>query len=134
MSVDYAQNRTKTRTHYQLKCRASQPSHVAPQNSRSVSELLAGGSIALQALKSRTLERSVVLQQVCAALPARLAEAVASAGIEGDRLTVGATGAVWASRLRYQTENLRRRVGESMGMDIRSVRIRVVPPSPPHRS
>jgi hypothetical protein len=53
---------------------------------------------------------------------------VASAGLDGDRLTVGVVGAVWASRLRYSTEAIRKRVAKSIGKDILTVRIRVVPP------
>jgi hypothetical protein len=70
----------------------------------------------------------LVVDQVRAALPARLAEAVASAGIERGRLTIGVVGAVWASRLRYLTESVRQRVGGSMGTPILSVKIKVVPP------
>jgi hypothetical protein len=69
-----------------------------------------------------------VVEQVRAALPGRLAEAVASAGIEQGRLTIGVVGAVWASRLRYSTESIRKRVGTSMGISILSVKVRVVPP------
>jgi hypothetical protein len=83
----------------------------------------------LSALKSRSLERSRVVEQVRAALPARLALKVVSAGIELGRLTIGVVGAVWASRLRYLTESVRKRVGSSLGITIQSVRIRVVPPS-----
>jgi hypothetical protein len=71
------------------------------------------------------------VEQVRAALPARLAEAVASAGIEQGRLTIGVVGAVWASRLRYSSDALRKRVGASMGVDILTVRIRVLPPGSP---
>ena len=70
-----------------------------------------------------------MLEQVRAALPARLAQAVASAGIEQGRLTIGVGGAVWASRLRYFTDIVRKRVSDSLGTEIRSVRIRVLPPS-----
>jgi hypothetical protein len=72
----------------------------------------------------------VVLSHVCNALPPQLAETIASAGVEQSRLTIGVAGAAWASRLRYVTETLRKRVGESMGVEIRSVRIKVVPPRP----
>ena len=71
----------------------------------------------------------MVVEQVRAALPARLAQAVASAGIEQGRLTIGVVGAVWASRLRYLTESVRKRVGAS-GVAVVSVRVRVVPPGP----
>jgi len=69
-----------------------------------------------------------VVEQVRAALPARLAQAVASAGIEQGRLTIGVSGAVWASRLRYFTDTVRKRVSESLKIEILSVRIRVLPP------
>ena len=57
-----------------------------------------------------------------------LARAVASAGIEAGRLTVGVSGAAWASRLRYATAELKK-VGPAMGIEIRSVRIKVVQPT-----
>ena len=99
------------------------------QNPRSLSDLLSRVGNKLTVLKNRSAERSLVLEQVRAALPTRLAQAVASAGIEQGRLTIGVGGAVWASRLRYFTDSLRKRVGESLGTEIRSVRIRVLPPS-----
>jgi len=98
------------------------------QNSKSLSELLAGGGKRLSLLKERSAERSQVLEQVRAALPPRLAQAVASAGITEGRLTVGVVGAVWASRLRYSTDIIRKRVAKSAGLEVLSVRIRVVPP------
>ena len=74
------------------------------------------------------------MEQVRAALPARLAQAVASAGIEQGRLTIGVVGAVWASRLRYLTESVRKKVGSSMGTAILSVKVRVVsPPNHEHQ-
>ena len=69
-----------------------------------------------------------MVEQVRAALPERLAHNVASAGIDQGRLTIGVVGAAWASRLRYMTEILRKRVGSAMGITILTVRIRVVPP------
>jgi hypothetical protein len=98
------------------------------QNSKSVSELLAGGGKRLSQLKERSAARSQVLEQVRAALPPRLAQAVASAGITEGRLTVGVVGAVWASRLRYSTDIIRKRVAKSAGLEVLTVRIRVVPP------
>jgi hypothetical protein len=71
------------------------------------------------------------VEQVRAALPARLAEAVASAGLEHGRLTIGVVGAVWASRLRYSSDALRKRVGASLEVEILTVRIRVLPPGSP---
>jgi len=85
----------------------------------------------LAALKSQTLERSRALRHVCAALPPKLAQTVASAGICEGELTIGVIGAAWASRLRYVTETLRKRVGDSMGVELQSVRIKVVPPPKP---
>jgi hypothetical protein len=70
----------------------------------------------------------LVVEQVRSALPARLAEAVVSAGLEQGRLTIGVVGAVWASRLRYLTEALRKHVGDSTGTAVLTVKVRVVPP------
>jgi hypothetical protein len=78
----------------------------------------------------RSRARSAVLTHVRAALPPHLARTVATAGVEQGRLTVGAAGAVWASRLRYATEVLRQKVGQSMGIEIQQVRIKVVQPNP----
>jgi hypothetical protein len=101
------------------------------QNPRHVSDLLSRTGNKLTALKTRSAERSKVLVLVRAALPPRLAMAVMSAGIEQGRLTIGVAGAAWASRLRYLTESVRKRVGTSLGIAILSVRVRVVPPVPP---
>ena len=98
------------------------------QNSKSLSELLARGGKRLSHLKERVAERSLVLTQVRAALPLRLAQSVVSAGVDQGRLTIGVAGAVWASRLRYFTDVMRKRVSKSAGVEIAAVRIRVVPP------
>jgi len=95
---------------------------------KNINELFQGGSRRLTDLKSRTQERSAVLRHVCAVLPPKLAEKVVSAGLEQGQLTVGVSGAAWASRLRYATETLREGVGESMGIEIRQIRIKVVRP------
>jgi hypothetical protein len=100
------------------------------QNPRRVSDLLSRTGNKLTALKTRSQERSRVLEQVRAALPTRLAQAVASAGIEQGRLTIGVVGAVWASRLRYMTESVRKHIANTTGTAILSVKIRVVPPPP----
>jgi hypothetical protein len=97
---------------------------------RAINDILTGDSARLSALRTQTNNRAAVLAHVCAALPPSLAKAVASAGVGDGRLTLGVVGAAWASRLRYVTETLRKRVGESLGVEIRSVRIRVVPPPP----
>ena len=95
---------------------------------------MTGGSARLTALKDRTEERSRALWQVKSALAPNLAQAIASAGIEDGILHIGVTGAAWASRLRYTTETLRKKVSESMRVDLKSVRIRVVPLAPPDSS
>jgi hypothetical protein len=100
------------------------------QNPRSLSDLLSRPGNKLTALKARSTQRALVVEQVRAVLPPRLAPAVVSAGIDQGRLTIGVVGAVWASRLRYLTESVRKRVAASTGTAIVSVRIRVVPPPP----
>jgi hypothetical protein len=100
------------------------------QKPKIISELLKVGGKRLTALSAKSRERSLALEHVCAALPPALAQTVVSAGIDGGQLTIGVAGAQWASRLRYVTETLRIRVGGSMAVDIRSIRIRVVPPRP----
>jgi hypothetical protein len=99
------------------------------QNPRSLSDLLSRTGNKLTALKTRSRERSLVVEQVRAALPARLALAVASAGVDEGRLTIGVVGAVWASRIRYFTDAVRKKVSGSLGVEIHAIRIRVVPPS-----
>lgn len=98
------------------------------QKLKSINELLQSDGRRLGALKSRSAERSVVLQHVRAALPPQLREIVESAGLAHGRLTVGVAGAAWASRLRYATDMLRLRVGAALGQPIQSVRIKVVRP------
>ena len=94
---------------------------------KSINELMATGDNRLTALKSRNQQRNLTLEHVCAALPATLAHTVVTAGVEHGRLTIGVAGAPWAARLRYVTETLRMRVAGSLGVDIQSVRIKVVP-------
>jgi hypothetical protein len=100
------------------------------QNSKSLSELLARGGKRLSLLKDKAAERSQIVEQVRAALPVRLAQSVVSAGLDKGRLTIGVVGAVWASRLRYSTDAIAKRVAKSLGKDVLTVRIRVVPPLP----
>lgn len=95
-----------------------------------IKEILAGGGKRLTDLKRQASDRSVVLEQVRSALPKELAQAVASAGILNGTLTIGVASGAFASRLRYVTEELLKRVSESRGVDIQTVRIRVVPPRP----
>ncbi len=93
-----------------------------------IKEILAGDGKRLTDLKRQASDRSVVLEQVRSTLPRELAQAVASAGILNGTLTIGVASAAFASRLRYLTEELLKRVSESRGVDIQRVRIRVVPP------
>jgi hypothetical protein len=95
---------------------------------KSIKELFRVGGKRLAALSVETRERSKAREHVCAALPPKLAQTVVTAGIVHGRLNIGVAGATWAARLRYVTESLRLQVGASMGVDIHSVRIRVVPP------
>jgi hypothetical protein len=97
------------------------------QNTKRVSELLAGPGKRLGSLQQRAGERSSTLAQVRAALPPKLSAAVVTAGIEGGRLTIGVSSAVWASRLRYLSESLRKQVTEASGVEVQRVRVRVVP-------
>lgn len=97
---------------------------------RNIKELLEGGSPRLTSLAKALRARSRVLEEVRAALPDPLAETVESAGLEEERLTLGVAGAAWASRIRYVTGPLRERVGRALGVEIKSVRIRVVQPAP----
>ena len=105
----------------------SPKTRIAVQNTKNIKELLNSTGNRLGALRARAQARSEVLSAVRAALEPTLAAAVASAGIEQGRLTIGVAGAVWASRLRYATHDLRKQVGERTGTPIHSVRIRVVP-------
>lgn len=98
------------------------------QNTKRLSELLTVPGKRLASLQQQSKERRSILLQVREALSPKLAEAVSSAGIEEGRLTVGMASAAWASRLRYSTEALRKRVTKSSGIEVIRVRIRVVPP------
>jgi hypothetical protein len=100
------------------------------QYPRIVSELLQQHGKKLRQLSDALNERAVVLDVVRASLPAKLAPHIASAGIENGRLTLGVSGAVWASRLRYLTGAVRATVGAALDTEIVSVRIRVLPPDP----
>ncbi len=98
------------------------------QNPRVVSELLQQHGKKLRELRQRLDRRAAVLDVVRSKVPAKLAPHVASAGLEGGRLTIGVTGAAWASRLRYLTGEVRTGVGAALGTEVVSVRIRVLPP------
>jgi hypothetical protein len=99
---------------------------IAMQKIKPLSHLLDIPGNALGSLGARLEQRSRVLAAVQRALPPKLAERVISAGLELGRLTIGVSGAVWASRLRYQTGALRKSVAEELRTAILTVRIRVV--------
>lgn len=86
------------------------------------------GSPGLARLSAKLAERERVKQAVCAALAPPLAAAIASAGLQDGKLTLGVVGAGWASRLRYVTESLRTQVSSALAQPVDRVRIRVVPP------
>ena len=96
------------------------------QKSKAVSELFTGANKKLTALRAKSDERLRIRERVCAVLPAKLARTVVSASIDQGRLSIGVTSAVWATRLRYLADELRNRVGESTGIAVSSVRVRVV--------
>jgi hypothetical protein len=96
------------------------------ENTKKLSDLLKSNG-RLAGLNARSKHRSKVLDEVRAALPSRLAQAVVSAGVEEGRLTIGVVGSVWASRIRYASEATRVTLNEKLGIQLLSVRIRVVP-------
>jgi len=98
------------------------------QKPKLLSELLEGHGKQLRGLAAALKTRQTVLVAVHQALPPKLAAQVVSAGIEHGRLSVGVTGAVWATRLRYLTAELRVRVGAALGVEVTGVRLRIVPP------
>ena len=96
------------------------------QYPKPISELLHLGHNKLSDLEKRLRARDAVLEALKAALPANLADQVATAGIEAARLSVGVRSAVWATRLRYAMGAARPKVSAALGIDITAVRIRVV--------
>jgi hypothetical protein len=98
------------------------------KNPKSINELIRNSGRRVSDLRSRVQARSRALEHVRAALPSPLAQNVVSAGLEQGRLTIGVGGAAWAARLRYVTGPLRLAVGSLLGVDIREIRIKVVPP------
>jgi hypothetical protein len=101
------------------------------KKSITINELLDSSSGRLKSLQARRRERSEVLLHVRAALPPELQGSVVTAGIEEGRLTVGVSGGVWATRLRYRAKALREYIGATLGQEIHSVRIKVVQTPPP---
>ena len=98
------------------------------QKPKPLSELLKIPSPLLTDLSARLAARSRVLEEVRAALPAKLASQIVSAGIDQGRLSIGVTSAAWASRLRYATGDVRKSLTDSLKINILRVQIRIVPP------
>jgi hypothetical protein len=94
---------------------------------KTINELLNSGGKRLSSLAEKSAARTTALQRVCAALPAELAQAVVSAGLDAGKLTIGVASAAWAARLRYVIDDLRAPLTKSLGADIQTIRIRVVP-------
>lgn len=94
----------------------------------SINELLRSNGKRLSSLTTQAAARNATLEKVRAALPAALAKAVVTAGIQQGKLTVGVAGASWAARVRYTIEELRSQVTASTGIDITQVHIKVIPP------
>src|ERR1700761_4956291 len=97
------------------------------QNPRSISELLKRGK-AVSQLRIKSQDRARILEHVKSALPDKLASAVLTAGLEGERLTLGVTAGVWASRLRFHAEDIRQQLSERVGAPVNTVRIRIIAP------
>jgi hypothetical protein len=98
---------------------------IPAQNARAVRELLASGAGKLEELKRRLATRSTVLDCVQTALPAQLAAELISAGLEDGRLTLGASSAAWASRLRYVIEPLKPILAAALDAEISVLKVRV---------
>lgn len=96
------------------------------QKSKSLSELIGSSSKVLSELRKRLDERSQLLLQVRATLPAPLVGFVISAGLVDGQLTLGTGSATWASRLRYVMPKVLPVLLAEHGLKIDKVKIRVV--------
>jgi hypothetical protein len=97
------------------------------KNPKSINELLKSGGKRLSSLSAKSAARTSTLESVCASLPPDLAQAVVSAGLDAGKLTIGVASPAWAARLRYAVDDLRLPVAKSLGADIYSVRVKIVP-------
>jgi hypothetical protein len=98
---------------------------IPEQNPRTVRELLTSSAGRLEELKRQLATRSTVLACLQTALPAELAAELVSAGLEDGRLTLGASSAAWASRLRYVIEPLKPALAAALDAEISMVKVRV---------
>lgn len=96
------------------------------QYPKSISELLRLRHKGLNDLERGVRERQATLNQLKTLLPPHIAAKIATAGLDGGRLSIGVASAAWASRLRYMAPELRQSLGQALGIRIDSVRIRVV--------
>jgi predicted nucleic acid-binding Zn ribbon protein len=96
-----------------------------------LSALLKRGSPKLSELRQKIAARERVLACVRATVAPELAAHVVSAGCEAGKLTIGTPSSAWASRLRYVTDDLKKAVASALGLEIESVRIKIVAPPKP---
>ncbi len=94
---------------------------------KSINELLKSCGKRLSSLSAKSAARNNALESVRANLPPELARTVVSAGLDAGKLTIGVASPGWAVRLRYLVDDLRVPVAKSLGEDIDSVRVKVVP-------
>jgi hypothetical protein len=106
-------------------CRNESNRKSLEQNPRAVRELLTSGAGRLEELTRRLATRSTVLARVKTALPAEIANELVSAGFEEGRLSLGASSAAWASRLRYVIEPLKPTLAAILEQEISVVKVRV---------
>lgn len=97
------------------------------KNPKSINELLKSGGKRLSSLSAKSAARTTTMASVCATLPPELAQAVVSAGLDEGKLTIGVASPAWASRLRYTVDELRVPVAKSLGAEIHTIRIKIVP-------
>jgi Dna[CI] antecedent, DciA len=100
-------------------------STAAMQKPRPVSELLDKGSNQLRVLRLGLKTRSDALVTIRSALPERLAAEVLDVGIADGLLTISASSAAWATRLRYVMAPMREPLAVALKSKIDSIKIRV---------
>jgi hypothetical protein len=94
-------------------------------NPKSLSELLIKGGKRLSVLKVQATERSAILEQVRATLPANLAQRVMTAGLADGELSLGVSTAAWATRIRYSADKILGEIGKHS--PVTRIRVRVQP-------
>lgn len=109
---------------------SNRPRRPSTEKPTAVSDLLAKGQGLLERLRRGSGEADAVLQAVRAALPPALAAQVWGASVRASTLTVLATSAAWATRVRYEAPGLRGQVAQRLGKALDRVVIRVRPAGP----